>query len=204
MNGLEWIAQAETVRVRQQIEWGEVLTGFQVRNRYVIDDGHERVTMRAEEVAAGVGGFASRQFFKAKRPFVIQIFDGFGTAVLEVRRPWRFFFSRVEVLDGRGQAIGVVQQRWAWFARRYTLEDPFGRELAELHGPFFRPWTFQVKVKGRTSGFIRKKWVGLTKETMTTADTFRLDLGPSLDRTLRTLCVAATLLIDFVHFEYSR
>lgn len=204
MNGLEWIAQAETVRVRQKIEWGEVLTGFQVRNRYLIDDGFERVTLRAEEVANGLGGFASRQFFKAKRPFLIQIFDQLGNAVLEVRRPWRFLFSRAEVRDGRGATIGVVQQRWAWFARRYTLEDPFGRELAELHGPFFRPWTFQVQVNGRTSGFIRKKWVGLGKETMTNADTFRLELGPSLDRTLRTLCVAATLLIDYVHFEYSR
>lgn len=204
MNGLEWLAQAPTVRVRQQVEWGEVLTGFQVRNRYVIDDGHDRMQMRAEEVSRGVSGFASRQFFRAKRPFLIQIFDSFGNAAIEVERPWRFFFSVAHVRDGRGNVFGVVRQRWAWFARRYTLEDAFGRELAELHGPFFRPWTFQVKVRGETSGFIRKKWVGLTKETMTTADTFRLELGPALDGRLRTLCVAATLLIDFVHFEYSR
>lgn len=204
MNGLEWIAQAPTVRVRQLVEWGEVLTGFQVRNRYVIDDGHDRVQMRAEEVSRGLSGFASRNYLRAKRPFLIQIFDNFGNAAIEVERPWRFIFSEARVRDGRGNVLGVVRQRWAWFARRYTLEDAFGLELAELHGPFFKPWTFKVKVRGETSGFIRKKWVGLTKETMTTADTFRLELGPALDGRLRTLCVGATLLIDFDHFEYSR
>ncbi|HWV37537.1 MAG TPA: phospholipid scramblase-related protein [Vulgatibacter sp.] len=204
MNGLEWIAQTPTLRVRQEVEWGEVLTGFQVRNRYAIEDGGEQVKMRAVEVSRGVAGFFNRQIFEANRPFLIQLVDNFGNAVVEVERPWRFFFSVAQVRDGRGNAIGVVRERWAWFARRYTIEDGFGRELAELHGPFFRPWTFKVRVRGATSGFIRKKWVGLTKESMTTADTFQLELGPALDARLRTLCVAATLLIDFVHFEHRR
>ena len=204
MNGLEWISQAESLRVRQLVSWGEVLTGFEVRNRYVIDDGREHMQMRAEEVSSGLAGFASRLYLRARRPFLIQILDSSSNAVLEVERPWHLLFSEVHVRDGRRNAIGVVRQRWAWFARRYTIEDPFGLELAELHGPFFKPWTFQVKVRGATAGFIRKKWVGLTKEAMTTADDFRLELGPELDGRLRTLCVAATLLIDYVHFEYRR
>ena len=181
-----------------------MLTGFEVRNRYEIDDGRENVLMRAEEISSGLAGFASRQYLRGKRPFLIQIVDRSGIAVIEVERPWRWIFSEVHVRDGRRNVIGVVRQRWAWFARRYTIEDPFGLELAELHGPFFKPWTFQLKVRGAIAGFIRKKWVGLTKESMTTADTFRLELGPELDGRLRTLCVAATLLIDYVHFEYRR
>ncbi len=201
MNGLEWINQAESVRVRQQIEVGEILTGFQVRNRYVIDDGNERVVLRAEEVANGAGGFVARQFFKGNRPFTVQVFDAHNEVVLEVVRRWTLFFARARVSDGRGNALGVLQQRWAWFRRRYTLEDPYGRELAELHGPFFRPWTFQIQVRGKVNGFIRKKWSGLGKEAFTAADNFAVELGPSLDGVQRALCVAATLLIDYVHFE---
>ena len=42
--------------------------------------------------------------------------------------------------------------------------DPQNRELAELHGPFFRPWTFRVLQGEQEVGRITKQWSGLLRE----------------------------------------
>jgi len=200
MSQLEWIAETPALRVRQQIEWTEVLTGYEMQNRYVIDDGHERFTLHAGEVSRGLSGLFWRQVLQSKRPFLVQIMAT-GSVVLEVVRPWRWFFSRAEVRDPRGAPIGSIQQRFAWLQRHYVLEDPHGRVLADLWGPFFKPWTFEIRERGRKLGTIRKRWSGLGKETFTGADNFSLDFSPGLDKTVRTLCMCATILIDYIHFS---
>ena len=70
-----------------------------------------------------------------------------------------------------------------------------------LRGPFFKPWTFNVEQNGREVGKIQKQWSGLGKELFTSADNFGVTFGDMDDPRLRTLVVAATFLIDFVHFE---
>ena len=79
---------------------------------------------------------------------------------------------------------------------------PSGAELAVLHGPFFRPWTFRVLVAGREVGQITKQWSGLLREAFTDADTFGVQYGPGMNPQLRALALAATFLIDFLYFEH--
>jgi uncharacterized protein YxjI len=132
----------------------------------------------------------------------MEIREPMGGLFLRLRRPFRFFFSRLEVQDANGRLLGVVRQRFSWVRRIYTIEDPNGRTLAELFGPILRPWTFEIRVRGRVEGFIRKTWSGFGKEVFTVADHFQLQLGPGIDPRLRPLCLGATFLIDFVHFEH--
>jgi uncharacterized protein YxjI len=99
--------------------------------------------------------------------------------------------------------VGAVQQRFAFFARRYDIQDAAGQVVAELHGPFFQPWTFQIRVGERAVGKITKQWSGFLKEAFSDADNFGVELGPELQGDARALSLAATFLIDFVHFENS-
>lgn len=195
------LAQSTALVVQQRKEWGEILTGWQTRNRYDVADPNTGMALFAGELAGGAGGFFSRMFLKSGRPFTIEIRDASGQLVLTMYRPFTFFFSRALLSDANGMLIGSIRQRWAWFARVFTILDANGQELASLHGPFFRPWTFRVVVGGHEIGAIRKKWSGLGKEMFTTADNFTIDLAPGTSPLLRPLCLAATLLIDFVYFE---
>lgn len=192
---------ASRLVVRQKREMGEILTGFQLRNRYEIGDGVGAPFLFAGEVSEGVGAFFLRQFFGRRRPFTVDVRDDQGTLALRVRRPWRWWLSRAEIEDGSGQRIGAVQQRFAFFQRRYTIEDQHGRELAEFHGPFFCPWTFEIRQRTSILGKITKRWSGLLQEAFTQADNFALELSPQVDPSLRMICLGATFLIDFVHFE---
>lgn len=195
------LAGVDQLRVRQQRELMEVFTGWETRNRYQIDDAHGNVLLYAGESGGGIGTFFLRQFLGGKRPFTIEVKDAAGNTALTVKRPWRFFFSRAEILDANGKLLGAIQQRFAIFRRLYTVEGPTGAAGADLHGPFFKPWTFEVHVRGNKVGTIAKKWSGLLKEAFTDADNFGLELTPAVDDRLRPLLLGATFLIDFVHFQ---
>ncbi|MCA9720712.1 MAG: hypothetical protein KC468_38980 [Myxococcales bacterium] len=203
MSNLPAIASASRLAVQQQREMLEVFTSFESSNRYVVRAADGQVALYAAESGGGALAFLTRSFLKAKRPFTMHVLRPGGGVALTLRRPWNWFFSELRVDDERGQPLGMIDQRFALFARRFVILGPGGEALAELHGPWFRPWTFRIMRGGQELGKITKQWSGLLKEAFTDADNFGLELGPAMEPQLRTLALAATFLIDFLYFEDS-
>jgi uncharacterized protein YxjI len=201
MTNLPAVVSAESLVVRQQTEAVEVFTDFETRNRYEIQLADGRTMLHAAESGEGALAFLGRNFLGNRRPFEISIRGGGGNSVLELRRPWTWVFSRLEVRDGQGQPLGTIRQRFALFAKRFTIHDPSGAEIAALHGPMLRPWTFRVLVDEQEVGKVTKEWSGLLEEAFTTADTFGVQFGPGMSPQVRSLALAATFLIDFLYFE---
>lgn len=198
------LAHHDKLAVRQRRELLEVFSGWETRNRYEIDGADGQPLYYAAESGGGIGAFFLRQWLGRKRPFTLDVVDPGGNKMLSLKRPFRFWLSRAEVYDGSGTLLGTIRQRFAFFRRIYTVEGPAGGVGAELYGPFFKPWTFEVRVRGNTVGKIAKRWSGLLKEAFTDADNFGIEMGPSVEERLRPLLLAATFLIDFVHFEKGR
>jgi len=187
--------------VRQTKEWGEILTGFETRNKYTVQDDAGQTLFLAVELSGGLLATLLRLWLKAARPFTMQILDPAGQLVLQLTRPFRFIFHRLQIDDAGGRSLGAVQKRWSWVRRIYDIEDGHGRAVLRLFGPLLHPWTFEIHKDGRLAGKITKKWSGLLKEALTDADNFGVELGPELRAEERTLLLAAVFLIDFVHFE---
>ena len=184
--------------ISQQKEWGEIVTGFETRNKYVVSDTEgNRLYLAAEEA----GSLLLRWLLKARRPFTIRVFTGDQQEVLRVRRPFRFYFHQAEVLDSQGQSLGVIEKRFSLVRRVYAVTDERGQEIAQLFGPLLRPWTFQIRSDGQTHGKIAKKWSGLLKEGFTDADNFGVQFPATWDVRRKALFLGAVFLIDFVHFE---
>lgn len=198
--------RAHRLSVRQRKRWLEILTSLDARNVYVVYDEMGSPVLNVEEQGSGFGSFMKRLFLRSMRPFTSKVDDlaTGGTHVLTLRRPFRFFFHRLEVMDAGGTRIGAIQRKWTWFRRKYIVEGPDGQEAATLFGPFFRPWTFKVLLPGsgkQEVGLIQKKWSGLLKEAFTQADNFWVSYENVTDPQLRALLFSATALIDIVHFE---
>lgn len=197
---LEPIVAAGALGVRQVEDISEAITGWETANKYEVLDAQGTPVLYAGEVG---GSFLSRGFLKNKRPFTLELRRLDGSLALTVKRPWRWFFSRAELFDGGGQFLGAVQQKFSLLRRIYVLEDDQGRANVDVVGPMFRPWTFELRRQDRPAGAIRKQWSGFLKEAFTDADNFGLELGDGLETRERLLSLAATFLIDFVHFERS-
>jgi len=195
---MEALSSVNGLVVSQQKEWGEILTGFETKNRYMISDTlGNRVCTAAEEA----GSTLLRLFLKALRPFTIAVLSEDGQVVLRVKRPFRFYFHRAEIVDSQGQSLGVIERRFSVLRRIYSVLDVSGHEVFQLFGPILHPWTFQIKKNGVEYGKITKKWSGLLKEGFTDADKFGVMFPAEWDVKLKALFLGAVFLIDFVHFE---
>jgi uncharacterized protein YxjI len=202
MNMLPAVASTDSLVIRQRKELTEVFTSMETKNRYEISLPDGRTILYAQEQGEGTMAFLTRNFLNTARPFHIELSDDRGQDVMNLHRPWRWLFSRLDVLDGKGAQLGAIQQRFAFFSKRFSVLDPSGAELAVLHGPMLRPWTFQVLVGDKEVGQITKQWSGALREMFTDADTFGVQYGPRMNPQLRALTLAATFLIDFLYFEH--
>ncbi len=191
------LARVDSLAIQQVKEWGEILTGFETRNRYrVIDDSGADLLYVGEEG----GSLLARMFLKAQRPFTLRVFAGEDTALV-LRRPFRFFFHHLGVFDDGNRPLGSVTREFAILRRVYTVRDADGGEQFTLFGPLLRPWTFQIMRDGREVGAIRKQWSGFLKESFTDADTFGVTFPSDADSRTKAVLLGAVFLIDFVHFE---
>jgi uncharacterized protein YxjI len=184
--------------VSQKKEWGEILSGLETRNKYVVLDEAGRELYYAIEEG---GSFLLRSILKALRPFEILITNTHNDVTLRVKRPFRFYFHEVTIHDGHGTLLGRIRRRFAFPQRLYTVYDDQKRQLYELHGPLMHPWTFIIRKDEQEFGKITKRWSGLAKEAFTDSDLFGVTLPPDWPAEQKALMLGAVFLIDFVHFE---
>ena len=193
--------------VRQRKRWLELLFSFEMKNAYDVFDADQTPVFRVEERGQGFLSFMKRAFFGPMRWFTSDVKDLAAQAtLLTIERPFRFYFHTIQVTGPNGEPLGSITREWSWLRRIYTARDAQGQPVATLFGPFFRPWTFEIRLHGseQPSGAIQKRWSGMLKEVFTDADNFGIDLEAVADPALRALLFAATVLIDVVHFERAK
>ncbi len=195
---MERLTSVQDLAVGQKKEWGEIFTGFEGKNRYVVYDRDGRELFYAVEEPRSV---LARIFLKAFRPFAVDVVDPSGNPLLRVERPFTFYFHRADILDASGRRLGSLERQFSIHQRRYSVVSTRGKEVFELVAPFFHPWTFSIHQHGREVGSITKKWVGFFKEGFTDADTFGITFPRDWDVELKGLALGGVFLIDFAHFE---
>lgn len=191
-----------TILVRQTKEWGEILLGFESRNRFdLLDPESGEVVGHAAEQGKGFGTVLLRNLFGRCRQASIHVYDRDGGEIGRGEKPFRLYFHRMEAFAG-GRKIGAIQRRFAWISRRFVIEDSAGNEVLQIESPWLRVWTFKLMFQGQEIGRISKEWGGFGRELFTDADTFGVDFGTApLPSEVRQLLVIATFLIDFTCFE---
>jgi uncharacterized protein YxjI len=195
----------QRLTVRQKKRWLEILLSFEVKNTYEVFDESGTAVLRVREQGRGIQSLLKRLLLGAMRPFHVLVSDAeTGDPLLDLHRPFRFVFHRLEVRTAQGELLGAIQKKWSLLRRIYHVESRTGQTLAELFGPSLRPWTFEIRQNDREVGLVQKKWSGLGKEMFTDADNFGVDLAAIRESRLKLLVFAAVVLIDIVHFEKSK
>ena len=196
---MEKLKHIDALLVRQKKEWGEILTGFETKNKYTVND----ITGNQLYWAAEESSFLSRMFLKKMRPFNIHILSRQGERVLKFSRPFRFFIHEISVFDLNSRQLGTIKQKFAIFSKRFIVRDEQGREIYSIFGPFFHPWTFKILQNDTEVGKISKKWSGFGKEIFTDADNFNVAFRPGIDVNKKAVLLGALFLIDMLYFEKS-
>ena len=189
------------IMIRQAKEWGEILIGFESRNRYELFDEDNRPIGKAAEEAGGFGRFMGRIFLGHCRKSTIHVYDRQGREVGRGEKPFRWYFHRMVAYDG-GRPAGAIQRKFSLLHRKFVIENAKGEEVLEIYSPLFRIWTFKILFDGQEVGRVSKRWGGLLREMFTDADTFGIEyMDSDALEPLRMVLICATFLIDFTCFE---
>lgn len=197
-----FFGQHRRLFVHQVKEWGEILLGFETRNKYQISDEYGQVIGFCAEQGTGVWSYIKRYFLRNHRTLEVFIFNNQGQTVIKIQRPFYWFFSTLFVFDENDKQIGQIEQRFAIFRKRYDLFLKRTLRFASINSSFFRFFTFDIVDQNeRSIGVIRKKWGGFLKEFLTDADRFGVELPLDLENAKKAVILANVISIDFDYFE---
>ena len=159
------VGDRQRIMVHQTKEWGEILVGFESRNKFELrDEEGEKIGLAAEE-GGGFGAMLGRQFFGHCRKATVHIYDNSGQQLGRGEKPFRWFFQRMEVFEGE-QRLGAVERKFSWLKRRLVVENAAGEPVMEIVGPILLlgRGTFKLMFQDQEVGRISKKWGGLLRE----------------------------------------
>jgi uncharacterized protein YxjI len=185
----------ESIFVQQEADWSEVITQYEIRNRYHVSNSVNDETFVVEEESNYV------QTLRNYRALTLHILTPIGNPVLKAKRLFKFYFHEMQISDADGEYLGAIKRKFSLFSNQYTIEGSDGRELFKIYGPFFHPYTFNILKNDIQIGQILKTWNGLAKEALTDADNFTANFPVDTEPSHKALFLGALFLIDLVHFE---
>ncbi len=140
---------------------------------------------------------------KHRMPTAINVYEAEGQPpVLSVKRGFTFLRAKLNV-DSGGRSLGYFKSKLLTLGGSFLVFDHSDQQVAEVKGNWKgRDFRFTSK-SGREIGSVTKKWAGLGKELLTSADNYVISLSDlhGAEPDASALLLAAGLSIDLVYNE---
>jgi len=137
-------------------------------------------------------------------PTRVEVRERDDTPVLmTLRRGLALLHANVAVCDAAGMEIGWFRSKFFSLGGGFNVLDTQKQRIAEVKGDW-KGWNFRfLAPDGTELGTVTKKWAGLGKELLTSADNYVIALNETrqLPRNSTELLLAAGLAIDTVYKE---
>ena len=175
---------------------------FKAANNYdIYDPQTNQIVMECREDNLGI---LTKLFrftdYKRMTPFDIQIRTPDGRQLLRVSRGISIILSTVTVRDENDEPIGKFKQKFFSLGGAFDLLDNFDNPTCRLKGKW-TGWDFKfIDSNEMELAHVTKKWAGLGRELLTSADNYILQISDSVpaDDPVRQLIMAAVMCIDMV------
>lgn len=192
-DGIYDILKEPTLVIERQIEFMNVVLGFEQANRYKIMNSLGDQIGYMVEKDYGILKAIGRQFFRLHRPFDIDVFNNYGDLLMTIKRPFSFINSHIKSLlpgyDQNGElmyeVIGELVQSWHLWRRKYNLfklEDETADEYNQfgaIDSPFLA-FDFPVRNEGGdVIASVDRNWVGLGRELFTDTGIYIIRMDPA-------------------------
>lgn len=221
--GLEYLTQLDQVLVHQQVELFEVMTGFEMNNRYAIKNSLGQQCYYAYEDT----DLCMRMCCGNQRGFKFHIVDNAGQEVLRISREFKCCAGccwcanadccawEVQIEAPAGNVIGSVRQTQSCWYSHMDLKNESGDNVLRIvqgvccicPGPCCTcDFNFDVyPTTGDTPiGAVTKQYSGFAKECITKANNFSVTFPKDLDVKMKGTLLGACFLIDMMFFEQNK
>jgi len=140
---------------------------------------------------------------KHRLPTAINVYEAEGQPpVLTVQRGFTFIRAKINVI-AEGRSLGYFKRKLLSLGGGFLVYDHSDQQVAEVKGNWKgREFRF-TNTGGREIGQVNKKWAGLAKELLTSADNYVVSLTDlsGANQDAAALLLAASLSIDLVFYE---
>ena len=187
LKSIKDILSRPIVILERQIEYGNLIFGFEQRNRYTLSDPDASPLGYLLERERSLSQVILRQITRLHRPFIVDFFDINNNFLFTLQRNFSFINSKVKVWNQNDDnvtlpynyLVGVSEQRWHPWRRKYDLFAQDGLVINQHQGPRqlnqfgyidapFLSFDFPVKDEhGKIIGSVDRNWVGLGRELFT-------------------------------------
>jgi len=135
---------------------------------------------------------------KSITPFEIEISGLDGKKIIKVKKGLSLVFPKIEVYDENDKLIGFFKLKLFPVGNNFEVFDEKGNFVSKLESLI--GWNFKFLKDENTIATVTKKWSGIGKELLTSADNYILDIDDNIEKTspLRLLFFAAVISIDMV------
>ncbi|XP_072174737.1 phospholipid scramblase 2-like [Diadema setosum] len=218
-SGLEYLALVDQVLVHQVVELFELVTPYELENKYVIKNSMGQQIYYAFEESET----CHRNFCGNQRGFTLGFLDYTQKEVMRLVRPFKCCAGwpccacfnhcayTIDVESPPGTVIGSVRQTLSPWKVHLDILDHHGNTVLKVRGPCCLcqevcctgDVNFEVKTTDLKNniGTISKQWGGWIREVYTKADNFSLTFPQDLDVRTKATLMAAMFLIEFAYFE---
>lgn len=131
LSGVRSLLSNPILILERQIEFGNIILGFEQNNRYRISNVNNETVGWAIERQRSLSQMMMRQLTKLHRPFVVDLFDHNENYLFKIDRKFSFINSKLKVWSNDEQMdnssendsilIGESVQSWHLWRRRYNL-----------------------------------------------------------------------------------
>uniref|UniRef100_A0A1B6EXH3 Phospholipid scramblase n=1 Tax=Cuerna arida TaxID=1464854 RepID=A0A1B6EXH3_9HEMI len=212
--GLEYLKELSELKVNQNVEFLEILFGYETPNRYAIKNNTDQDIYFAHEKS----NCWSRNVLGHLRPFTIKVLDKTKVEVMRIKRRlacescWcPCYLQKVEVFAPPKKLIGSVHQTCSVICSSFVVKDKKNVNVFRIKGPcctyrICKNVEFKVvnEVSQKEIGTISKMFSGVLKEALTDADHFKVSFPLNLNVKMKATLLGAVFLIDYMYYENTK
>ena len=194
----------EQILIKEFTNTLEQVTQVEQPNRYEIIGSDNKVLGYIYEKGGGIFGFLQRFFLKGvRRPLEANFYDTNSRKVLKLKRRFAFFLPTMKIYGAENQLIGQVSKKFSLFSKKYNLKNSYDQNFASINSSALKIWEFPLYNNNKQKiGNINKKWRGVFKETIDTANHFSVEfIGEQWSSEQRAIFLCAALSIDLDYFK---
>lgn len=126
-----------------------------------------------------------------------EVEDADGGVLLRLTRPAKFFRTSVHVFAEGDRFLGTLRQENVFGKIRFSITDATGTVVGQMRAEQLRAWDFRiVDAAGLDIAWIVKTWEGWAHTALTRADQYAVRIERPLPEPLRSLTLAAALVVD--------
>ncbi|KAG0412713.1 hypothetical protein HPB47_010158 [Ixodes persulcatus] len=204
--GLEYLQLIDQMLVHQQIQFIELLVGYEQANKYVVKNTMGQFIFFGVEESDCI----VRCLCGQNRPFELRLLDHTSREVIRLFRPLRCSsglcfccLQDMSVQAPPGNVVGYVKQNCSIIYPYFSILDANRKLVLLVKGPFITSSCFGDVVfniftpdEKHKVGVITKNWTGIFKEMLTDVDNFTVVFPIDLDVKFKAVLLGCTFLIE--------